>query len=276
MTKAKHAALGLSLATLLIGAVVPGPASAQTPGYVTDAGTENVVRDNFDECWKTSSWTEDKAICECGAMIDSDGDGVSDCEDKCPGTPAGVEVDANGCPIDSDGDGVPDYLDKCPGTPAGVEVDADGCPLDSDGDGVPDYLDKCPGTPAGAPVDENGCQIDETIVISAEAVLFAFDSDTVSDSFKAALDEEIPHLRDNPKVVSIVVEGHTDSTGPAAYNQGLSERRANAVRDYLVAEGVEAEKITTVGKGEEEPVADNSTAEGRALNRRVELDVDVE
>lgn len=275
MTKAKNAALGLSLATMLVGAVVPGLASAQIPGYAADAGTENVVRNNYEECWKTSSWTDEKAICECGAMIDSDGDGVPDCEDKCPDTPAGLEVDANGCPIDSDGDGVPDYLDKCPGTPAGVEVDADGCPLDSDGDGVPDYLDKCPGTPPGAPVDEHGCQVDETIIISSDAVLFAFDSDAISDSFKARLDEEIPHLL-SPKVVSIVIEGHTDSTGPAAYNQGLSERRANAVRNYLVEQGVDADKITAVGKGEEEPVADNSTKEGRALNRRVEAEVDVE
>jgi OOP family OmpA-OmpF porin len=88
---------------------------------------------------------------------DTDGDGVVDDLDKCPGTPAGVKVDQDGCPLDSDGDGVPDYLDKCPGTPAGVKVDRDGCPLDSDGDGVPDYLDKCPGTPAGVNVDQDGC-----------------------------------------------------------------------------------------------------------------------
>ncbi|WP_084196820.1 OmpA family protein [Solimonas soli] len=88
---------------------------------------------------------------------DSDGDGVPDRLDKCPGTPAGVHVYSNGCPIDADGDGVPDYLDKCPNTPAGVQVDASGCPLDSDGDGVPDYLDKCPGTPKGVHVNADGC-----------------------------------------------------------------------------------------------------------------------
>jgi OOP family OmpA-OmpF porin len=92
--------------------------------------------------------------------VDSDGDGVPDTLDKCPGTPAGVAVDKDGCPLDSDRDGVPDYLDKCPGTPAGVAVDKDGCPLDSDRDGVPDYLDKCPGTPAGVAVDKDGCPLD--------------------------------------------------------------------------------------------------------------------
>jgi len=81
------------------------------------------------------------------APADSDGDGVVDGSDKCPGTPAGVKVDLNGCPLDMDGDGVYDYLDKCPDTPKGVKVDKDGCPLDTDGDGVPDYLDKCPDTP---------------------------------------------------------------------------------------------------------------------------------
>jgi len=95
-----------------------------------------------------------------GCPLDSDGDGVPDYLDQCPNTPAGVTVDAKGCPLDSDGDGVPDYLDKCPNTPAGVQVDATGCPLDSDGDGVPDYLDKCPNTPTGVKVDATGCPLD--------------------------------------------------------------------------------------------------------------------
>lgn len=91
---------------------------------------------------------------------DSDGDGVPDSLDKCPNTPAGAPVDANGCPLDSDGDGVPDYLDKCPNTADGVPVGEDGCPLDADGDGVPDNLDECPNTPEGAPVDAKGCPLD--------------------------------------------------------------------------------------------------------------------
>ncbi len=91
---------------------------------------------------------------------DSDGDGVYDAVDKCPGTPAGVKVDKDGCPLDTDRDGVYDYLDKCPGTPAGVRVDKDGCPLDADRDGVYDHLDKCPGTPAGVKVDKDGCPLD--------------------------------------------------------------------------------------------------------------------
>ena len=88
---------------------------------------------------------------------DSDGDGVPDYKDHCPGTPPGVKVMADGCPTDADGDGIPDYLDKCPNTPANILVDRNGCPFDSDSDGVPDYLDKCPGTPSGTAVDQFGC-----------------------------------------------------------------------------------------------------------------------
>jgi outer membrane protein OmpA-like peptidoglycan-associated protein len=91
---------------------------------------------------------------------DSDGDGVPDSRDKCPGTPAGAKVDSKGCPIDGDGDGVPDGLDKCPNTPKGEKVDHDGCSKDSDGDGVMDGTDKCPDTPRGAKVDASGCPVD--------------------------------------------------------------------------------------------------------------------
>ncbi|MEW6489505.1 MAG: OmpA family protein [Thermodesulfobacteriota bacterium] len=114
------------------------------------------VPDDRDKCPDTPAGVTVDAD---GCPLDSDGDGVPDYLDKCPGTPAGVKVDASGCPLDSDGDGVPDYLDKCPGTPANVRVDASGCPLDSDGDGVPDHLDKCPGTPRGVRVDASGCPI---------------------------------------------------------------------------------------------------------------------
>jgi hypothetical protein len=95
--------------------------------------------------------------------FDSDGDGVPDRLDKCPGTPSGVKVDANGCPLDTDGDGIPDYLDRCP-TLKGTAA-LNGCPpptpdMDSDGDGVPDSRDKCPNTPSGVKVDANGCPLD--------------------------------------------------------------------------------------------------------------------
>jgi outer membrane protein OmpA-like peptidoglycan-associated protein len=95
-----------------------------------------------------------------GKAIDTDGDGVSDKKDKCPGTPAGATVDATGCPTDADGDGVWDGIDQCPNTPKGATVNAKGCPTDTDGDGVWDGIDQCPDTPKGAVVDAKGCPTD--------------------------------------------------------------------------------------------------------------------
>jgi OOP family OmpA-OmpF porin len=94
-----------------------------------------------------------------GCPVDSDGDRVPDGIDRCPDTPAGAPVDAYGCPADTDHDGVGDGFDKCPNTPPGTKVDADGCPPanDTDGDGVVDPNDRCPNTPKGSRVDEHGC-----------------------------------------------------------------------------------------------------------------------
>ena len=115
------------------------------------------VPDKKDKCPGTPKGATVDAT---GCPHDSDGDGVLDGLDKCPGTPKGAKIDASGCPIDTDGDGVFDGIDQCPDTPKGATVDATGCPHDSDGDGVLDGLDKCPGTPKDAKVDASGCPID--------------------------------------------------------------------------------------------------------------------
>ncbi|OYY95634.1 MAG: hypothetical protein B7Y41_02095 [Hydrogenophilales bacterium 28-61-23] len=93
-------------------------------------------------------------------IADTDGDGISDDKDRCPGTPSGAKVDAQGCELDGDKDGVVDRLDKCPTTPAGRKVNAEGCELDGDNDGIVDALDKCPTTPAGRAVNAEGCELD--------------------------------------------------------------------------------------------------------------------
>jgi len=167
-------------------------------------------------------------------------------------------------PVDSDGDGVTDNLDRCPDTPKGVTVDAKGCPLDSDGDGVADFLDKCPNTPKGATVDARGCWT------YAAVVLFDFDSDTIKSIANPMLDEAASILKKNPDL-KVEIDGYTDSTGPAAYNMTLSERRAKAVIKYFVDKGVEAQRLTTKGFGVTNPAASNDTKEGRAKNRRVTL-----
>ncbi|MDX1464516.1 MAG: OmpA family protein [Halomonas sp.] len=169
-------------------------------------------------------------------------------------------------PRDTDGDGVNDADDQCPGTPAGVAVDAVGCPLDSDGDGVPDYQDQCPGTPAGAEVNALGCE--ENLVL--RDVNFEFDSATLTMGAEQILDGVAEKLRAN-KNVRVRIEGHTDAVGSDAYNQDLSQRRADSVADYLASQGVSRDRMRTIGYGESQPVASNETDAGRAENRRVEL-----
>jgi OOP family OmpA-OmpF porin len=191
-------------------------------------------------------------------------------------------------PVDSDKDGVPDELDKCPGTPAGVAVDKDGCPLDSDNDGVPDYLDKCPGTPAGQKVDKDGCPppvVQEVKPKAAAApeiiekgrttlrVLFDTNKDVIKKNSFKDVDNLVNVMKQYPDL-NVVIEGHTDNVGSAAYNKKLSQKRAEAVKKYMVSKGIDAKRITAQGFGFEKPIADNATKAGKAKNRRVEAAVD--
>jgi len=213
-----------------------------------------------------------------GCPLDSDGDGVIDCLDKCADTPHGAKVDANGCPTDADGDGVWDGIDTCPDTPKGCRVDAKGCPLDSDGDGVIDCKDKCPDTPAGTKVDADGCPIKVVAPVFPEGkkelvlqgVYFDTDKWDITEGSKAVLDRVAVSLKDNPDT-KVEIGGHTDSSGPDKHNLDLSEKRAHAVRDYLISQGVPESQLTWKGYGETKPVADNKTKEGRAQNRRTEM-----
>lgn len=166
---------------------------------------------------------------------------------------------------DSDGDGVNDNLDKCPGTPAGAKVDANGCELDADSDGVVDRIDQCPNTPAGDKVDEVGCSFNLRL-----EVFFDTDSAAIKPESFPDLDRAVRLMTTNDRLAG-TIEGHTDSRGSDAYNQKLSQRRAESVRQYLVDKGVPASRLDAIGKGESSPIADNATAEGRAQNRRVLL-----
>lgn len=172
---------------------------------------------------------------------------------------------------DADRDGVADANDRCPGTPYRIAVDGNGCPLDADGDGVPDYRDRCPDTAAGSTVDYRGCakvaatqEVEQVKLV----VNFAFDSSVVDRSYAAEIKKVAEFLKANSGVKA-QIEGHADGTGPDGYNQGLSERRANAVKAILVNQyGIPASRLSTVGYGENRPVASNETAAGRAANRR--------
>jgi OOP family OmpA-OmpF porin len=232
------------------------------------------VKDKIDQCPNTPLGV---AVDEVGCPLDSDGDGVPDYLDECPNTPAGAPVNAQGCPLDSDGDGVPDYMDNCPNTPAGAPVDAQGCPLDSDGDGVFDYMDRCPNTPRGTEVDAQGCPIPEEPEVRSytfEDVFFDFDSAVITDEGQAKLREIGAELIEESDL-DIEVHGHSDATGPEEYNMVLSQRRAEAVRDWLLENfnQLGANQFTVRAFGEDQPIATNDTREGRAQNRRVEIKV---
>ena len=140
-------------------------------------------------------------------------------------------------------------------------------PSDKDGDGVYDENDLCPNTEAGKKVDQRGCPV---ILLTLHGINFNSDSSKVLPDSEQILAKAVTALQDSVGV-SVIIEGHTDNTGTPSYNQLLSERRAKAVLDFLVANGIENERLVSVGKGESSPVASNNTKEGRYQNRRVEL-----
>ncbi|MFW5658718.1 MAG: DUF5723 family protein, partial [Bacteroidota bacterium] len=204
---------------------------------------------------------------------DTDGDGLFDNEDACPDS-AGPREN-NGCPeIDTDGDGIPDKIDECPSLAGPAENN--GCPYaDSDGDGVKDLEDECPNTPG--PVENNGCpELEEE---EEEALQTAFDNlefKSGSAQIKATSYESLVKLAEVLKQrpeYSLRISGHTDNVGYAANNMQLSIRRANAVKTFLEQNGIEDDRLITQGFGQTKPIAPNDTEEGRAKNRRVEMEI---
>lgn len=179
--------------------------------------------------------------------------------------------------VDSDGDGLPDDRDACPTVAAST---ADGCPppapvaqTDSDGDGVNDAQDDCPGTLPGLKVDARGCAVEtEAQSVVLKGVTFLPGSATLTAEARTVLDGAAVAL-DGQKNLKVELGGYTDSQGKDATNLALSQRRANAARQYLIDQGIEADRLTAKGYGEASPIADNNTVEGRAENRRVELKV---
>ncbi|MCO6497082.1 MAG: OmpA family protein [Chitinophagaceae bacterium] len=202
---------------------------------------------------------------------DRDGDGIADIDDKCPDQKGVAKY--QGCPIpDSDGDGINDEEDKCPNVPGVARYQ--GCPIpDSDGDGVNDEVDKCPNE--AGPASNKGCPVVEETAIAkvteaAKNVFFNTSSSKLMAKSYGPLNEVVQVLKDNP-TYKISVDGYTDNTGKADFNQKLSEARAKSVKDYLVSKGIDESRITSAGHGIENPIADNNTAAGRAQNRRVEM-----
>lgn len=230
-------------------------------------------------------------------LSDKDGDGVADCRDECPDV-AGLAM-FHGCP-DTDGDGIPDKMDKCPDV-FGLKIlqgcpdrDGDGtadkddacpdvfgpktnagCPFkDTDGDGVIDLIDRC--VEVKGPASNYGCPVLPTVEIMNElneygrTILFDYDKWSFKKESYAVLQPMTTILKEYPDA-DFIIEGHTDSDGSDAYNQVLSEKRANAVRDYFVTNGINPSRLTTKAFGESKPVDTNDTAAGKANNRRTEV-----
>ena len=202
---------------------------------------------------------------------DRDGDGITDAEDKCPDVPGLARY--QGCPIpDRDKDGINDEVDKCPDVPGLARYQ--GCPIpDTDGDGVNDEEDKC--INEKGPASNYGCPvISEDIIkrvnLAAKNVFFATASDKLLKQSNARLDVVVEILNQNPSY-KVQIDGHTDSQGKDEYNLDLSNRRAASVKAYLVSKGIAESRLSSTGYGETKPVAVNTTAAGRAQNRRVEM-----
>ncbi|MDX1810011.1 MAG: OmpA family protein [Sulfurospirillaceae bacterium] len=166
--------------------------------------------------------------------------------------------------LDDDKDGVNNNQDLCPNTPMGVKVDQKGCELDSDHDGVVDSKDACPNTPKGNVVNPDGC-----VKIIHLSVAFEFNKAIIDERYMTQI-EKVANFMSINQSYKVSLEGHTDSIGSQKYNLALSKKRAKAVAAELEKLGISPDRIITKGLGEADPIASNKTAQGRALNRRVD------
>ena len=181
---------------------------------------------------------------------------------------------------DSDGDGVPDYRDDCPTAAEDKDgfQDEDGCPdPDNDRDGIPDDVDECPTQAEEPGGNGDGCPDRSRVVIHRGSVLvfgkvqFATGSARILPQSHELLDQIAQAMKQHEEIAEMRIEGHTDNVGDAALNRKLSAQRAEAVKAYLVGNGVDGKRLETRGHGESQPIAPNDTPAGRALNRRVEF-----
>jgi OmpA-OmpF porin, OOP family len=214
---------------------------------------------------------------------DPDHDGILGAADKCPNEPEDKDgfEDDDGCPDpDNDKDGILDGVDKCPLQPENINGadDEDGCPEeDTDGDGFFGSKDKCPEQPEtkNGYKDDDGCPDEVPAAVKKftgviEGINFKTASADILKGSYAVLDKAAAVLKEYPDVV-LEIGGHTDDKGTDEYNQDLSQRRADSVKNYLVGKGIDASRLKSVGFGEGSPIGDNKTESGRAKNRRTEF-----
>jgi outer membrane protein OmpA-like peptidoglycan-associated protein len=218
----------------------------------------------------------------CPPPKDTDGDGIPDVEDACP-TAKGVrdaDPKKNGCPPDRDGDGILDADDACPDVPGVPDPvpKLNGCPPDRDNDGIPDPEDACPNEigPRDPDPKKNGCptvHVTEAEIVILEQVQFDTDRATIKKVSDPLLDKVAAVFKQHTEIAKVEVQGHTDNQGSPAHNKTLSQRRAEAVLKALVKRGIAKGRLVAKGFGQEAPIADNGTPEGRQENRRVQFKI---
>ena len=202
-------------------------------------------------------------------FADTDADGVGDDKDKCPNTPRNKKVDLFGCVLldDDDNDGVGNLNDQCPNTREGATVNLVGCEPDNDEDGVADALDECPYTTQDFIVDNIGCPKASKLKITFKPKEFSLSDDTLVE-----VENFANFLLDNAEYQAIIY-GYTDNSSEVANKKELSQKRANALMNALINFGVKLTNLTAIGMGDQNPIADNDTPEGRAKNRRIEVEL---
>ena len=246
-------------------------------GYEDGDGCPDLDNDNDGVPDLNDKCPNDKAECDGCPVLDADNDGILDDKDKCPNNPEDMDnfEDDDGCPeADNDKDGLPDDKDDCPMKAEDSDgfEDLDGCPdVDNDADGVLDADDNCPTVKGVA--ENKGCPKTKEIKrgkLILTGVNFQSGKAVLMEMSYKILDNVYESLAEWTNV-RLEIQGHTDSQGSAEYNRNLSQKRADAVRLYLIQKGIDSSRLRAVGYGEEQPIADNNTAAGREKNRRVEL-----
>ena len=244
-------------------------ACPEVPGLKEFNGCPDTDGDGIPD--KDDACPQVKGLKEFNGCPDTDGDGIPDKDDACPEVAGPKEF--NGCP-DTDGDGIPDKDDKCPDVAGPAENG--GCPWpDTDGDGVLDKDDLCP--EVAGPASNKGCpepNDDDQKRLNQYAKTILFDTGKATIKFESAeiLNQIINVLKKFPNS-RFRIEGHTDSTGKKAKNIELSQNRADAVKIYLIQGGIASDRLESKGYGPEKPIASNKNKKGRALNRRVEINL---
>ena len=254
------------------------------PGQPKDTDGDGIL-DRDDRCPREAEDMDGFQDSDGCPDLDNDGDGILDADDGCPDMAEDMDgyKDDDGCPeADNDNDGILDADDQCPNDAEDIDgfQDEDGCPdLDNDGDGILDVDDKCPNEAetVNGYKDQDGCPDTkpEVQVEAGKAVVLAginFDSGkaTLTADSEASLNKVLRTLNDNPEI-ALEVRGYTDNQGRDAFNRTLSQKRAEAVRTWLIEHDVDASRLQAKGFGPDNPVADNATEEGRAQNRRIEF-----